>query len=887
MDTWTIFAAALVAMVVALILAFILKSRLSKDDVWQELVDSDAPREDAEVNELSLPAGVYAPRVHEFPSQGAQPMPSTNSAKSPRYSDGAELRRSSRVEDPVPLVVLGTNRQGETFQECTSALAFNLHGCRYSSRHDYPLEGWVTLQVTGTDGAAAPNVRARVRSILSAQSGRELCQVGVELETPANIWGLPTPPEDWQRLLGGSASSARAATAAAPAVDPSSPPASYLQRPAAPVPVERRAEVAVFPSPSAPSPAAPPPALEALAPKEPAAAKPERVTFTPEQLLQALQGRLQLAADRAVESAISTRFDESVRQALAKIDDVWKSSVRQSEEFSATRLAEVQSRWERELVVYRSRAEEISKRMEALAASTRQGLVDLQKFADRLRTEIEPQLTTRLHEFFARSSAEFESKASQLTERRLAQLTEFSQHAALQARSQLDAIVGEARSLAATPHPGVSDERLETLVNSSREFALNRMEERLADVWTQFEQQQDLARRRAEETAQHLEKLTKQFEEGKTQNEQALSEMRSQWASPHTPAAPDELAPLLNSIKEQLHNDFEWRLGEVSGHFQQLHDSSSQHAQDLAQQLVTLAGVTRGAHTEQEQSLGEIRSLLATRNPGISQEQLDGVIHSVREQLLNHLEWRLGEISGQLQQQHDTALQRADELSERFDALTADTHGRIAENRALAENLVQNFRPQEGAVEHSVDRAARDFETSAARISDRHLIRLMQQKQALAAEASLELEARASETRALLQKAANSTLEEFRRRVEAQLDLVIAEATERVSSTLTSLDAESRAACEARRREVEMQVAQAAEQSTLEFRSGIKAFLYSCLVAAVSAVDEHAQTTLGSLSKESSLTPLGPSAPVGSLPGPENRSSAANASGSAKDPRSS
>jgi hypothetical protein len=36
----------------------------------------------------------------------------------------------------------------------------------------------------------------------------------------------------------------------------------------------------------------------------------------------------------------------------------------------------------------------------------------------------------------------------------------------------------------------------------------------------------------------------------------------------------------------------------------------------------------------------------------------------------------------------------------------------------------------------------------------------------------------------------------------------------------------------------------------MEFRSGIKAFLYSCLVAAVSAVDQHAQTTLAGLSND-------------------------------------
>ena len=149
--------------------------------------------------------------------------------------------------------------------------------------------------------------------------------------------------------------------------------------------------------------------------------------------------------------------------------------------------------------------------------------------------------------------------------------------------------------------------------------------------------------------------------------------------------------------------------------------------------------------------------------------------------------------------------------------------------------------------------------------------------------AALELEARASETRSLLQKAANNILEEFRRRVEVQIDLVTQEATERVASTLASLDAESRAACEARKHLLESEVARAAEQSTAEFRSGIKAFLYSCLVAAVSAVDQHAQTTLAGL--DQNATPGTPAALENTAHSsfkPEKLSAAANASDSTK-----
>jgi hypothetical protein len=101
-------------------------------------------------------------------------------------------------------------------------------------------------------------------------------------------------------------------------------------------------------------------------------------------------------------------------------------------------------------------------------------------------------------------------------------------------------------------------------------------------------------------------------------------------------------------------------------------------------------------------------------------------------------------------------------------------------------------------------------------------------------------------------------------------------------SSLASLDAENRAACEARRRSIETDVAQATEQSTEQFRTGIKAFLYSCLVAAVGAVDQHAQTTLDGLKDHGkALREIGAAAgmpDVAQMRAPEDGGSAAQGS---------
>jgi hypothetical protein len=242
-------------------------------------------------------------------------------------------------------------------------------------------------------------------------------------------------------------------------------------------------------------------------------------------------------------------------------------------------------------------------------------------------------------------------------------------------------------------------------------------------------------------------------------------------------------------------------------------------------------------------------------NAGVPQERLDSLLNSSRAQILSDPEWRLAEVLGH------------DELAQQVEKPSTETRDYLAEIRSLVDRASREIRPQDlSAIEQSVGHATKEFETAAARVSDRQLVRLMEQKQAVSQEVSLELEARACEAHALLQKAATSTLEEFRRRVEVHIDLILADAIERASSSLASLDAESRAAIEARRRALEADVAHAGEQSTMEFRSGIKAFLYSCLVAAVSAVDQHSQTTLAGLSTDPSslsqaLDTIGDSSP--------------------------
>ncbi len=839
------------AAVGALVLGLVLKVRLRDQEVWEELVDprtSSNPldgessrnpdareRYDIDVDELE--------ENHAF--QDEEEMTTNPISQSHRSAENPELRRSSRIERPISLVVLGTNRRGEIFQERTSAVSINLHGCRYSSRHEYAPEGWVTLQVTGTDGANSRPVRARVRSVFTAQTSRELCQVGVELETPGNIWGLHAVPDDWQRLLGSNHSASRSSPAVAPAHDSAAGPASFHDRQSGSN--DRKAEVTVFPGP----PATPAAISDETAEKEGSPTKAERVVITAEQLLQALQGKLQLAAEKAVQVALSSQLDDAVKAALGRIEDGWKDNVRQTEQFSAARMAEAHTLWEKQLHSYRDRAEDVARRIEALTALSQQALADSQKFVERFANETAPQLQAQLNDSISRAHSDFQAQAAELSSRHLAGLNEDAKRATGDARSKIESALEQARSFtlpAASPAvDAVTQDRLEAQLSSFRTEVLDRFEARLAELHSGFIQQHEVAENRTNDLARQLEGLNDESRQARSQNEQSLTEVRSLLTNA-SQGVPQEQ---LHSFHAEVLDRLEARLAELHAGFTQQTDATRHRTNDLARQLEGLALESRQARSQNEQNLAEVRSLVSHASQGVPQEQLTSTLDSSRDQIFSHLEWRLGEVSAHYERLVAQAQARADQLSQQLEELSAVTRNRLDEARQLAERPPRELSRQDlASIEQSVGHAAKEFETVAARVSDRQLIRLMEQKQVVSQEVTLELEARASEARALLQKASNSTIDDFRRRVEAQANHVLAEATERTSSSLASLDAENRAAVEARRRTLEADVARAAEQSTAEFRSGIKAFLYSCLVAAVSAVDEHAQTTLAGLSKE-------------------------------------
>jgi hypothetical protein len=115
---------------------------------------------------------------------------------SPSAREELQRRRSERIAQPLSITVRGIDLLGQPFEERTTASIYNFHGCRYSSKHHLSHNAWITIEVMRF--GQPQNARARVAWTQRPQSIRDFFQVGVELESPGNLWGVEFPPENWR-----------------------------------------------------------------------------------------------------------------------------------------------------------------------------------------------------------------------------------------------------------------------------------------------------------------------------------------------------------------------------------------------------------------------------------------------------------------------------------------------------------------------------------------------------------------------------------------------------------------------------------------------------------------------------------------------------------------
>jgi hypothetical protein len=349
-------------------------------------------------------------------------------------------RRSTRIPEAVRVSVSGQSKAGSPFSELTLTLVVNCHGCVYPSRNEPEKGSWVTLGFPNqiSDPKAQP-VRAQVRFVRAPQNPNEHCEVGVELESPANIWRIESAPEDWLRYPASLGSAVGDVPGAAPGMA-----AQSAERSAAPVDA----------------------ANQKLQASSNGSEKPERVTSSPDQFLRALEKNIRLAAEKAVELAVTSHLNPAVHQAITAIDKFGQAGVRQIAEHSANCKEKVASlahdELSRRIQADLTNAEErLQKKLELSLKeiqekteeetknATSRGHLALAESVDFLKDtsrDLQEKFSASLREATDRTAAELSAETVRFSDRQLALLNKQVQAAIAESSALLDARAADARS---------------------------------------------------------------------------------------------------------------------------------------------------------------------------------------------------------------------------------------------------------------------------------------------------------------------------------------------------------------------------------------------------------------------------------------------------------
>jgi PilZ domain len=97
---------------------------------------------------------------------------------------GGKTRRSTRVETDVLIEV-----RGDRFAYAGEAVTVSPHGALIRTSALLELGSLVTVHVHRTGKSASAHVVSAMREPASCY--------GIELDSPLNIWGMASTPEDW------------------------------------------------------------------------------------------------------------------------------------------------------------------------------------------------------------------------------------------------------------------------------------------------------------------------------------------------------------------------------------------------------------------------------------------------------------------------------------------------------------------------------------------------------------------------------------------------------------------------------------------------------------------------------------------------------------------
>jgi len=349
--------------------------------------------------------------------------------KAPNLAMKSNARRSTRIFQNVPVTISSRNGEAASFLESTSTVAMNCHGCLYPSQNEYQPGSWVTLEVPPQQADGKPrSVRAQVRFIRPSRNPSEPYHVGVELQTPANIWGISVPPEDWLRFPG-AASAAATPSALAPAH-----PADLT------APTEKT--IHVLPESSGMAPETRSSGTAEII-QQPSATSPWTMRVAPDEVKRTFDAKLQQAAEKAVSLAVTSQVNSLITEAVKTIETCSQATVRDAEQHCLIYREQLVTSAREQLEASLAEARETAQRLEKSSSEVHLILAEALDFLQEAARELGRQFSASLRENTDRAAVNFGDKTAQFSERYLAHLAEQMQARTGEAMARLEGRAAE------------------------------------------------------------------------------------------------------------------------------------------------------------------------------------------------------------------------------------------------------------------------------------------------------------------------------------------------------------------------------------------------------------------------------------------------------------
>jgi hypothetical protein len=384
-----------------------------------------------------------------------------------------KARRSTRIFQMVPVTVSSPNGQTDSFRESTSTLAMNCHGCLYPSRYEHKAGSWIALEIPARqDGTKPQSAWGQVKCVRTSLNADRPYLVGIELQTPTNIWGIASPPKDWlQFTVAPTALETSLAPVHSSATAPAEAAAALLESIAKPKESSAASSAIVQPADASTGSA---------------------MGVAREEIKRTFDAKLQQAAEKAVSLALNSQVKIALTQAVKTIETFSQTAVREAEQKLRSHHEQLVAAEREQLKTSIAEAQEIVARLEQASSEVHLILAEAVDFHQETAQRLGKQFSEELKESANRAAASFGENTSRFSEQYLARFAKQVQVTAEEPLSRLqektaeagaqleklNLLAGQTRAECETLRQASRDE-----LASARDQAVNQFRQRMESIW--------------------------------------------------------------------------------------------------------------------------------------------------------------------------------------------------------------------------------------------------------------------------------------------------------------------------------------------------------------------------------------------------------------------